>query len=239
MQDELAFVEELQRLDLEILGFRNELESIPENIGKLKEDVAHVGEILDKERERLVEAEKWRTERERDIEIQSEMLAKSKTKLQAARNEKESKAAQREIDTIRRNTQDREKEAIELMEAIEQYRSAIEAHEAEFAELEKHLTATEAEGAERMKEIELRIEQTGSSRSELAGRISPKTLRMYERIHRRLGRALVEVAGGFCTGCNMELPPQLYIELQRGDKLLNCPNCFRMLVHKPPESEES
>ena len=232
MKEQLAALEELQNLDLENLTLREELTNIPQNIEEMREDVEKVGEILERERERLSEAESWRRDREREIELQNDLLMKSKAKLQSARNEKENKAAQREIDTIRRTIQEREKEALEVLEAIDQYRAAIDEHTAEFAELQGHLTATEEEGARRMAEVEQQLGETDARRRELAERVPRDLLRLYERIHKRLGRAMVEAVDGHCTGCNMELLPQTYNELQRGDKLFNCPNCFRILVFK-------
>jgi uncharacterized protein len=237
LQD-LAALEELQKLDLDNFELRKTLQGIPENIEETRRNVAHIGELLEKERLRLEEAEAWRAERERDVTFQNELLGKSKAKLQAARNEKENKAAQREIDTIRRTIQDREKEVLQVMEAIEQYRVAIEDHSKEFAELEKHLAVAEEEGRVRMAEVETKIGETSARRAELAGRVSPPLLRQYERLHNRIGLAVVEAKGGRCTGCNMALPPQQYNELMRGDKLFTCPACVRILVYRKPPQED-
>jgi len=236
--EELAALEQLKNLDLANLEFRNELDQIPQNIEEMRADVEHVGEILERERQRLAEAEEWRRDREREIEIQNELIAKSKAKLQAARNEKENKAAQREIDTIRRTIQEREKEALEVMEAIESYRSAIDEHIGEFAELEAALKSTEEDGRKRMAEVETELGRTDSRRKELSDAVPDRLLRQYERIHKRLGLALVECVEGFCAGCNMELLPQMYIELQRGDQLISCPTCSRILVFKGNEMTE-
>jgi hypothetical protein len=233
LQD-LAALLELQKLDLENLELRKTLQGIPENIEETRRNVAHIGEILEKERQRVADAEAWRRERERDVVIQNELLGRSKAKLQAARNEKENKAAQREIDTIRRNIQDREKEVLQVMEAIEQYRVAIADHSREFAELEAHLKAVEDEGRVKMAEVEQRIGETSAKRAELASRVSAPLLRQYERLHKRIGVAVVEAAGGKCTGCHMNLPPQQYNELMRGDKLFTCPACVRILVYRTP-----
>ena len=146
MANELEFLEELQTIDLEILKQRKELNAIPQNLQAMRNDVAHVGEILQREKERLEEAEQWRLDREKDIVLQNDLLNKSKIKLQAVRNEKEQKAAQREIDAVRKTIQEREEETLKVMEASEQYRSAIEEHTAEFAELEKQLKDSEDEG---------------------------------------------------------------------------------------------
>ncbi len=238
MLQDLAALEELQKLDVDNLELRKTLQGIPENIEETRRNVAHIGELLEKERLRLAEAEAWRAERERDVSFQNEMLGKSKAKLQAARNEKENKAAQREIDTIRRTIQDREKEVLQVMEAIEQYRVAIADHTREFGELEEHLKGAEDDGRVRMAEVETKIGETSSRRAELAGRVPQALLRQYERLHNRIGVAVVEAKDGRCTGCNMSLPPQQYNELMRGDKLFTCPACVRILVYKKPPQEE-
>lgn len=234
MLQDLAALLELQKLDLDNLELRKTLQGIPESIEETRRNVAHIGEILEKERQRVADAEAWRRERERDVEIQNELLGKSKAKLQAARNEKENKAAQREIDTIRHTIQDREKEVLQVMEALEQYRVAIEDHSREFAELEVHLKAVEDEGRVKMAEVERKIGETGAKRTELASHVSAPLLRQYERLHKRIGVAVVEAADGKCTGCHMNLPPQQYNELMRGDKLFTCPACVRILVYKRP-----
>jgi predicted nucleic acid-binding Zn-ribbon protein len=64
--------------------------------------------------------------------------------------------------------------------------------------------------------------------------VSAPLLRQYERLHKRIGVAVVEAVDGKCTGCHMNLPPQQYNELMRGDKLFTCPACVRILVYKRP-----
>lgn len=238
MKDELAALEELQLVDLEILELRKELSSIPENLEAMRADVARIGDILEREKSRLEEAEQWRKDREKEIALQNELLGGSKAKLQGARNEKEQKAAQREIDTIRKTIQEREEEALKVMEAMEQYRSAIEEHTGEFGELEKQLKASEEEGRVRMGEIEVKIGETEKRRTDLVDRVPVATLRLYERIHKRLGRAVVEAVDGHCTGCNMEILAQMYNELQAGEKIFQCANCFRILYFKPKEEAD-
>lgn len=229
MQDELVALQELQRLDLENLELRNQLAAIPEELDTLRGDVSRVSELLERERQRLAETEKWRLDREREVLIKNELMMKSRAKLQNARNEKESKAAQREIDAIRKAIQDCEHEALEVMEVIEQYRKAIAEHGAEFGELERHLAVREQEAKDQATGIEDRLKAWENRRSELTRKVSPPLLGKYERIHKRIGLAVVEVQGGCCKGCHMELLPQAHIELQRGGRLVQCSNCNRIL----------
>jgi predicted nucleic acid-binding Zn-ribbon protein len=232
LKNELASLEELQTLDSETLKYRQEASAIPEDLTAMRGDVAHVGEILEKEKEHLAEAEQWRLDREKGIVSQNQLLTKSKAKLQLARNEKESKAAQREIDTIRKTIQEREEETLKVMDAIEQYRVAIEKHSGGFAELEKQLADSEDAAKARMAVIEKTIGKTEARRAEIVAKIPVKTLRLYDRISKRFGQAVVEATEGHCTGCNIDILAQVYNELQRGDKLYQCPSCFRILIYK-------
>jgi hypothetical protein len=51
------------------------------------------------------------------------------------------------------------------------------------------------------------------------------------RIQRR-GQAVAVARDGYCLGCNMHLPPQLYNTLFKHEELITCPHCQRMLILK-------
>jgi hypothetical protein len=61
----------------------------------------------------------------------------------------------------------------------------------------------------------------------------------YELIFaRRGGTAVVEVTGGICQGCYMNIPPQLWNEIIRSEKVNLCPSCQRILYYKPAMEQE-
>jgi predicted nucleic acid-binding Zn-ribbon protein len=45
----------------------------------------------------------------------------------------------------------------------------------------------------------------------------------------RRGLAMVPVKNGTCQGCNMNIPPQLFNTLQRGNSIEVCGNCNRII----------
>ncbi len=45
----------------------------------------------------------------------------------------------------------------------------------------------------------------------------------------RKDHALAEIKEGICSGCRLQLPPQLISEVKRADDLHTCPYCRRML----------
>ena len=63
------------------------------------------------------------------------------------------------------------------------------------------------------------------------GKAIPRPVFMrYEFIRKRLEHpVIVAVREGVCSGCNIAVPPQAFIDLQRGQQILSCPNCQRLI----------
>jgi predicted nucleic acid-binding Zn-ribbon protein len=58
---------------------------------------------------------------------------------------------------------------------------------------------------------------------------------MYNRLSARIrdGMALAEARNGSCTACFMALRPQVMSEVRRGDEIITCENCNRILYYVP------
>jgi len=90
--------------------------------------------------------------------------------------------------------------------------------EGEAVEIEKRSAALQAELAKGREE-----------RERIASQVEPEVLRRYGAIRMRRGLAVVAVSEGTCLGCHMNIPPQLYNQLQRTDTILTCPQCYRII----------
>jgi len=73
------------------------------------------------------------------------------------------------------------------------------------------------------------LEKLIAAREHLAQQIEDKWLAMYERVSKRLGRAVVPVEGGVCLGCFMGLPTSHQVSPKRGEDVSVCENCGRIL----------
>jgi predicted nucleic acid-binding Zn-ribbon protein len=51
----------------------------------------------------------------------------------------------------------------------------------------------------------------------------------YQLLKQGDGVAIVDVKNAVCQGCNMNIPPQMYNELQRDISLKYCPSCERII----------
>jgi predicted nucleic acid-binding Zn-ribbon protein len=54
----------------------------------------------------------------------------------------------------------------------------------------------------------------------------------------RKGQAIAEVVDGRCTACQIVLRLQYFQDLKRGDKVLPCESCQRILYWNPPQTIE-
>jgi predicted nucleic acid-binding Zn-ribbon protein len=61
---------------------------------------------------------------------------------------------------------------------------------------------------------------------------------MYSRISARIrdGVAVAEARNRSCTACFMSLRPQVMAEIRRGEDIITCDNCGRILYYAPAES---
>ena len=60
--------------------------------------------------------------------------------------------------------------------------------------------------------------------------IPAPVLGRYEFIRNRLRHpVIVPVEEGICSGCHIAIPPQVFIDLQRGNHIMSCPNCQRLM----------
>jgi predicted nucleic acid-binding Zn-ribbon protein len=231
VRQQIALLEKLQNVDLKILESDNRLQKIPDDLNQVKVQMEELYEKIERDRTTLKEAEKWRVEHEKAIEMQQELLAKSKGKLASARNEREANAAQREIDTIRRALSEREEEAIHILEVVEQTGNSIAQKEEMYEKLQEAFKGMETDSRKQINAMEAEKKKLETERKNIARKIDKPISLMYEKIRSRRPNAVVAAGRGTCGGCHMMLPPQIYNLIQRQDRILQCPSCFRIVYY--------
>ena len=238
MQKAIEDLSELQTIDLEVFRIDTQLRALPDKVADLKSHLDRIYGIIDREKKQLAEDDRYLGELQQEVQLQTELLSKSKGKLAGARNEREVNAAQREIDMIKGAVQIREKEILQLMETVETLKKSIVAKEEQFRELEEGFKTREAETRAQVETIEAERAAHVAKRAAIEKRVPRETLALYDRIRRRKPQAMVEVIGGNCQGCHLQIPPQIFNEVQRGERVLQCPNCTRIIFWRPNRTAE-
>ena len=212
-----------------IIENERKLVSTPKKIEKMDHDIQAMHEKVDKEKEILEEFEKERRKKEKELELEKEKIKKFESKLYEVKTNKEYQALLKEIETAKKANDKEEEEIIEIMVKIEELKKDFEStsktlkDKEKVAEVEKKKLLNEADS------IEKTIKDLTQQRDNLLS-VVDKTLRdTYNRlISRRGGMAVVNVKNGVCLGCFMNIPPQLFIEVTKNNRLILCPSCNRI-----------
>lgn len=238
MKEQLLLLIELQKAESEINKVNNKCRSLPEEIAKLEEELSVFEAGLEEDRKKFEGTQKAHREGEEKLKKGQDGLKKSKERLNDVKTNKEYQAVLKEIEASEQKNSEAEDQIIVLLEAVDHAK-------AEFKIKEKEMDAYQQRYGETRKKMEAELHsfddvlQVCRSKSEmLRGKISPELLKKYEAIktlHNTL--AVVAVWKEVCGGCYMNLPPQLYIELQKSTELHTCPNCNR-IIYWYDQSEE-
>lgn len=236
MSAQIEILASLQTVDREIRQHHGKKQDL---LGELQ---AKEQEIQIKKREivklssALAETEKLRQEKDRVFQDEGKKATDRRMRMNRIKNSKELMALQREIDLIKQGNSEREEELIKLMEETDRANSEIKGKEEELAKLQAEWDREQEELRSQITGIDQAVSEAATRRQTIAAQIAGDLISRYELIFsRRGGTAVVEVTGGICQGCYMNVPPQLWNEIIRSEKVHLCPSCQRILHYKPAE----
>ncbi len=230
VHDQLEALEELSRTDMAFRQVDVELGEIDTQLAELRSNVEKIRDLLDRERAQLADAERMRASQQAEVQAIDEKTARSRKRQEVARNAREAEATTRELDVLKREREDRVKEAERLGTVIVEVKESILRHEGEFEELRRLHESEESAAAQRTEELRARKKEMEQSRGAVTSRLRADVLRLYTMAFTRRGSGVAECTGGICRGCNLKLPPQLFNQIVRVDKVYQCPNCLRLLL---------
>jgi predicted nucleic acid-binding Zn-ribbon protein len=186
------------------------------------------------------EKEKLRLEKDRVFQDEGKKTMDKRMRMNRIKNAKELQALQREIEQLKQNNSELEENIITIMEEIDGIRAQIQAREAEMATMQGEWEKKQQELKVQITGIDQAVSEAVRRRQSIASQVAGELISRYELLFsRRGGTAVVEVTGGICQGCYMNIPPQLWNEIIRNEKLNLCPSCQRILYFKPTAEQEA
>jgi predicted nucleic acid-binding Zn-ribbon protein len=235
LRAQIEILATLQNVDREIKektgikqGLLGELQTKDRDIQILQQQIAAVSALY-------AEKEKLRLEKERVLQDEGKKAVDKRMRMNRIKNVKELQALQREIDQIRQSNSELEEELIRIMEELESINKDIKAKQEELAKLQEEWARKQEEMQNQISGLDQAVSEAASRRQSIASQITGDLISRYELIFsRRAGMAVVEVTGGICQGCHMNIPPQLWNEIIKSEKVNLCPSCQRILYYKPP-----
>ncbi|WP_456400390.1 zinc ribbon domain-containing protein [Persephonella sp.] len=233
MDSDIDTLLKLQELDLEIDNLRKKIETIPKEINHLEKEKSDLILKFDELKNQLNHLEASKREKELDIQTYEDKILKIQSSLERVKTNEEYKALLREKAHAEEAIMELEDEILNIMEEIEKLKEDEIKLKTRIEKEENEITKKIEEKKKELSEAEERLKKLLKEREDFITTVRPPILSKYEMIRKkRNGKAVVIVDTDTCTGCFMIIPPKVYSDLVKSNKLLTCPHCGRFLLHK-------
>jgi len=229
----------LQELDHRVAELTREISSLPKHIAEIEKKLESHQRKLEADRAALTANQKDRKRLEGEIQVQEQKISKLKDQMQGAKTNEVYRAFQHEIEFCEKEIRRCEDRILDLMSESEPLEKNVKAAEAALKE-EKQQVDTEKQSArERTAADKAQLAELQADRKTITSQVTPNVLSNYERIRKgRGGVAVAEAVDGRCSKCHISLRLQFFQDLKRGEQVMYCESCTRILYYNPPASFE-
>jgi predicted nucleic acid-binding Zn-ribbon protein len=232
VREKLMALVRLAEIDASARDLEDQIRGIPVELEERRAAMEALEELVGGQKLQLDEAIALQDQQAEEIRHRTELLARAKSKGAKARTMREAEAAEREVEAMRRAIRDGEAELERLGETIEKTRGILAQPLEELSKQRQELEAAQASMDSVLAELREKSARVTQGREALLADVPKKVARKYERLRVKVHPMVVEVQdNGVCTGCQMALPPQLFIQVQKVDELHQCPQCHRYVFH--------
>ena len=180
-----------------------------------------------------------RADLEKQIAENKTYLERADRNLKHAQNQKEYETAMRETDALQKQIGAYETQVVEIMEEVEGV-------EKELTERADEINTLDGKRDAAIKEFDAVIAKNKAEfNTETKHRVTafatlpPRLATVYDRLAQRSrdGIAVAEVVNGSCSACYVLLRPQVQLNVKKGDEIITCENCTRIMYIRSREAE--
>jgi predicted nucleic acid-binding Zn-ribbon protein len=233
---ELKCLVDLQEMDKIIREVTQSLERLPQELEAENATLDGMQAEYDAQAQELENLKKQRLETEKEIAEMEDGIKGSRQRLMEIKSNIEYKAMLKEIAFKEDQRDQKETRVLELMELMEAQKRSIAEQTQRLQEQGKLVTKRSGEVETQMAKLQKELAGLEKQRKEIRKGVPAALLKRYEFIRqRRNGTAISPVHEGVCNGCHMNILPQQFIDLQKGNEILQCPHCQRILYWQDEE----
>jgi predicted nucleic acid-binding Zn-ribbon protein len=229
----------LQEVDKEILELSLNVDRLPQELKEKDQERAALEAEKSAGSQELEVLKKQLKEMETEVSDLEEGIKASRQRLMDINKELELKAMLKEIGFREDQRDQKETRVLELLDQVEAQNQTVTEKEQALQQLQTAYERQAAEVAAQVEELEQERAVLMEKRAILQKELPAPLLKRYDFIRqRRNGSAISEVQEGVCLGCHMNILPQQFIDLQKGEEIIQCPHCQRILYWRGEEPEE-
>lgn len=241
MKAELSKLIELQKTDTNLRRLKQALDTADERRAEIEQEFEQHAFSIREIQKKRDDLHATRADLERQIAENKTYLERAERNLKHAQNSKEYETAMRETDALQKQIAAFETQIVEAMDEaegvdkeLEERADEINSHDAKrgaaMSEFDTQLAADKAE-----------FERETAHRAAAFATLPERLAAVYDRLAQRSrdGIAVAEVVGGACSACFMHLRPQVQVNVKKGDEIITCESCTRILYIQNKEAEAS
>ena len=234
MLQDLALALRLQALDRKIASLENEIATLPKHIAEIEKKLESHTRRLEADRAALAANQRDRKKLEGDIQLHEQKVSKLKDQMLQAKTNEQYKAFQNEIAYAEGEVRKCEDKILDLMEQSEPLEKNQKAAEDDLKNEQQQVEGEKTRARERTIVDKKELAALQSERGSIAAQMMPSFYAEYERIRKKTkNHPIADATEGRCDACQITLRPQFFQDLRRGDKIMFCESCGRILTYNP------
>ena len=233
-KEQIVSLVNLQQIEIETSSVKTKISNVDQRLEKLDDRLHDFKQVIEKQESVINELNQKYRDYETDVRMNLDAIKKSEAKLSSVKTNKEYQAFLKEIDDIKEKNSKLEDDMIDFLDRIEAAENTLNTKMAEYSELQTRLNNEKETIQKETEEGKRQLEDLDAQLKTVAAGIDAALLATYNKVKALQNNAvgIVAVIDAVCQGCNMNIPPQMYNELQRGDSLKKCPICDRIIYWK-------
>ncbi len=237
MQSDLELLLKLQTIDYDLGELQRSKEYLPDMMENLGREIKEATERFGVAKQELEQARIKQANFELEIKTKEAELQKYQQQMMTIKTNKEYDALVAQIDAIKTDISSRETELLETIDRID----TLEKDIAEYEEKVKQVNVNNSRQLEILKEkldsIGDKVSGKETERDVVKAAIPRRVMSVYERVRRGKGdHAVVVVKKRACGACYKALTAKKIQDIRRGETILTCDNCGRLLFWNDGES---
>ncbi|MBZ5593092.1 MAG: hypothetical protein LAP39_12695 [Acidobacteriia bacterium] len=240
MLPDLKLAVRLQDIDNRVAELTKEVSSLPKHIAEIERRLETHERKLEADRAALTANQKDRKRFEGEIQVQQQKISKLKDQMLEAKTNDQYRAFQHEIEYCEKEIRGAEDRILDLMSESEPLERNVKAAETALKQEKTQVEGEKQQARERTALDQRELDTLNAERKSIAAQITPSVLSAYDRVRKmRRGIGVAEAVEGRCAQCHMALRLQFFQDLKRGERVMQCESCNRILYYNPPQTIEN
>jgi len=222
---------DLQKTDSNLRILKRSLETADDRRAAIEQEFEQHAFSIREIQNRGAELRTKRVDLEKQIADNKTYLERADRNLKHAQNSREYETAMRETDSLQKQIAAFETQVVESMDALEGVEKELEERADEINSLDEKRNAALAEFDAAVAKERSEFDAQTRHRAEAFVTLPPALASVYNRLalRSRDGIAVAEVINNSCSACYMQLRPQVMLNVKKGDEIITCESCSRIL----------